>query len=489
VGRRLRVPHGLVVTDRDGRALLRLGRPWRRRVDPDGTDRGAAEQPDRAQQVAGQQPDGGRPVPSGTASPGTGPLVDRDGRLVGAFQPPPSVLDPLTGLLGPERMEAAVARELELVRRGGPSGCLALLDMDDLKVINETYGNAAGDSVLVATADVLRKTLRTTDLPLRIGGDEFAVLLPQTTIAAARETLQRVCDAIAAEVRVLGRPSEAGGTDPAGGTDRVDGVDPADEAGEAGEDRETTPAADRSATVSVGIAQIDERQGSVHGVVSAAQSAAFAAKARARGGVVVAHRSLFADLRREHRELWAAVTEDARTGIASARRYADDVAELHDAAAAAGTAYGLLLIDIDHFHAYNRAHGQLAGHETLRRVAQTIQEVASPGRAYRYGGEEFTVLLAAPATVDELHRTGRAIVDAVRELGIEHADRPDATDVVTVTAAGTLGPGQLEVTGGDTSTTDPVPSPDDVFDRADQALIDGKSAGRDRYVPATEEPR
>jgi diguanylate cyclase (GGDEF)-like protein len=480
VGRRLRVPHGLVVTDRDGRALLRLGRPWPRRVDPDGTDRGAAEQPDRAQQVAGQQPDRSRPVPSGTASPGTGPLVDRDGRLVGAFQPPPSVLDPLTGLLGPERMEAAVARELELVRRGGPSGCLALLDMDDLKVINETYGHAAGDTVLVATADVLRKTLRTTDLPLRIGGDEFAVLLPQTTVAAARETLQRVCDAIAAEVRVLGRPSEAGGGDGADGDDLVDG---------AGEDRETAPAADRSVTVSVGIAQIDERQGSVHGVVSAAQSAAFAAKARARGGVVVAHRSLFADLRREHRELWAAVTEDARTGIASARRYADDVAELHDAAAAAGTAYGLLLIDIDHFHAYNRAHGQLAGHETLRRVAQTIQDVAAPGRAYRYGGEEFTVLLAAPATVGELHRAGRAIVDAVRELGIEHADRPDATDVVTVTAAGTLGPGQLELAGGDTSTTDPVPSPDDVFDRADQALIDGKSAGRDRYVPATEEHR
>jgi diguanylate cyclase (GGDEF)-like protein len=484
VGRRLRVPHGLVVTDRDGRALLRLGRPWRHGTDPHRTDPRATEphgtdphatdqvEPEQAgapQQVADEQPDGTRPVRPGVAAPGTGPLRDRDGRFVGAFQPPPSVLDPLTGLLGPERMEAAVARELELVRRGGPSGCLALLDMDDLKVINDIFGHAAGDTVLVATADVLRKTLRTTDLPLRIGGDEFAVLLPQTTVAAARETLQRVCDAIAAEVRVLGTPVDADGS-----IEDQDGV---------------APTTDRSATVSVGIAQIDERQASVHGVVSAAQSAAFAAKARARGGVVVAHRSLFADLRREHRELWAAVTEDARTGIASARRYADDVAELHDAAAAAGTAYGLLLIDIDHFHAYNRAHGQLAGHETLRRVAQTIQEVASPGRAYRYGGEEFTVLLPVPATVDELHRTGRAIVDAVRELGIEHADRPDVTDVVTVTAAGTLGPGPVDITDADASTADHVPSPDDVFDRADQALIDGKSAGRDRYVPATEEHR
>ena len=104
--------------------------------------------------------------------------------------------DPLTGLLNRRSFEAAVRLVLELAAQESISGSLLMIDLDGFKAINDTHGHPTGDAVLASVAGSLRERLRTTDLLARVGGDEFAVLLRETTGVRA----QRVADALADRV-------------------------------------------------------------------------------------------------------------------------------------------------------------------------------------------------------------------------------------------------------------------------------------------------
>ena len=99
--------------------------------------------------------------------------------------------DPLTGLLNRRGFEARAATEVERTRRHGHALTLAYIDLDDFKRVNDTAGHAAGDAVLVHVGDVARATLRAIDIVGRIGGDEFAVLLPDMTEVHARAVMER----------------------------------------------------------------------------------------------------------------------------------------------------------------------------------------------------------------------------------------------------------------------------------------------------------
>jgi diguanylate cyclase (GGDEF)-like protein len=88
--------------------------------------------------------------------------------------------------------------EVEIARLGRDAGSLAfaLIDVDDFKTINDSFGHMVGDAVLVATVDQLRKTLRGTGVIARIGGDEFALLLPDTTPEEGVTVARRLQEAL-----------------------------------------------------------------------------------------------------------------------------------------------------------------------------------------------------------------------------------------------------------------------------------------------------
>jgi diguanylate cyclase (GGDEF)-like protein len=73
-----------------------------------------------------------------------------------------------------------------------------MLDLDDFKIVNDTFGHLFGDEVLAWTAEVIRSALRMSDIAARYGGDEFAVLLPDTSHDAALLVAERIRDAFAA---------------------------------------------------------------------------------------------------------------------------------------------------------------------------------------------------------------------------------------------------------------------------------------------------
>jgi diguanylate cyclase (GGDEF)-like protein/PAS domain S-box-containing protein len=147
--------------------------------------------------------DGGRLWVSISGSP----VTDDDGRFVGYRGASMDVTeateakikleqmalhDALTGLANRrkflDRFESARAR---LERHGQPVSLLAL-DIDHFKRINDEYGHPAGDEVLVAIARVLERNVRRTDLVARFGGEEFMVLLPDSSIAGAAEAAEKL---------------------------------------------------------------------------------------------------------------------------------------------------------------------------------------------------------------------------------------------------------------------------------------------------------
>jgi diguanylate cyclase (GGDEF)-like protein len=100
--------------------------------------------------------------------------------------------EPLTGLFNRREFERVLAREIARTSRTGRSFAVLLLDLDRLKSINDACGHLAGDRAIRRVAKALRTTCRLTDAAGRIGGDEFAVILPEANETAARQFLDRV---------------------------------------------------------------------------------------------------------------------------------------------------------------------------------------------------------------------------------------------------------------------------------------------------------
>ncbi|MEP6464580.1 MAG: GGDEF domain-containing protein [Frankiaceae bacterium] len=100
--------------------------------------------------------------------------------------------DAKTGLANPAHWRDVAEREVARALRGGQSLAVLLVDLDHFKVVNDTVGHLAGDTVLAAVAQALREAVRPRDLVGRFGGEEFAVLLTEVDAEAAERTAERM---------------------------------------------------------------------------------------------------------------------------------------------------------------------------------------------------------------------------------------------------------------------------------------------------------
>jgi len=179
-----------------------------------------------------------------------------------------------------------------------------------------------------------------------------------------------------------------------------------------------------------------------------------------------------AELEAANHQLEILSITDGLTGLANRRRFDRYWAEEWQRALRQGTALAVIMLDVDHFKAYNDHYGHPQGDECLRRVGAVLQaSVRRAGElAARYGGEEFVVVMPG-VTSTQAQETALGILIAMREAQLPHASSP-VTSVVTLSLGLALG----------------IPAATDERDRllkmADEALYAAKSTGRNRMVLA-----
>lgn len=107
-----------------------------------------------------------------------------------------TLVDPLTETFNRRYMERILPKEVSRAHRRNSTLTLMMIDLDDFKQINDRLGHAAGDHLLVETAQLLQRTFRKSDTLLRYGGDEFLVILPDTTEQQAQYAIERLLNEV-----------------------------------------------------------------------------------------------------------------------------------------------------------------------------------------------------------------------------------------------------------------------------------------------------
>jgi diguanylate cyclase (GGDEF)-like protein len=119
-----------------------------------------------------------------------------------------ATIDSLTGLFNRQSFDVRLREEIERAKRSSGSLAVLMIDVDDYKAINDTYGHPVGDAVLQAASDVLRSVVRVFDFCARYGGDEFAVVMPNSdsasTSAAAERIRERISVSYERDARLIG---------------------------------------------------------------------------------------------------------------------------------------------------------------------------------------------------------------------------------------------------------------------------------------------
>jgi diguanylate cyclase (GGDEF)-like protein len=159
-----------------------------------------------------------------------------------------AVVDGLTGLYDHDTFLVLLDKETERAKRHSEKSSLLLLDLDDFKQINDQFGHQKGDEVLVQMAHIMRKSLRAMDYAGRYGGEEFAIILPETDITEAIQSAERLRQAV-----------------------------------------ENQFSQDIKLTISIGVACFPDEADEVEGLVKLADEAMYHAKAMGKNRVISAH--------------------------------------------------------------------------------------------------------------------------------------------------------------------------------------------------------
>jgi diguanylate cyclase (GGDEF)-like protein len=182
---------------------------------------------------------------------------------------------------------------------------------------------------------------------------------------------------------------------------------------------------------------------------------------------------------REHRRLLHVATHDGLTGLMNRRALEDQLRALWQQAVATATPLSVLMIDLDHFKAYNDHYGHQAGDACLRRVAQAVARALDdvPGALVaRYGGEEMIAVLPG-ARLPEARDAALRVLESVRALGLEHAAVRQGVPGFAV--------GRVSVSVGAAAHEPPLEgSSERVVRVADRALYTAKRQGRNGAVTA-----
>jgi diguanylate cyclase (GGDEF)-like protein len=136
-----------------------------------------------------------------------------------------ATIDALTGVPNRRAFMELTERELNRAKRYGSKVALVMVDLDLFKRINDTYGHQTGDMVLKRFCDICEKDLRGTDIFGRIGGEEFAIVLPDTPFSEAQEVIERIRQHIEKTDVQIGKDSTLHFTASFGMTELTDGTD------------------------------------------------------------------------------------------------------------------------------------------------------------------------------------------------------------------------------------------------------------------------
>jgi diguanylate cyclase (GGDEF)-like protein len=103
-----------------------------------------------------------------------------------------TIQDPLTGLFDRRYLDETLPRELNRAQRLGTPLCVVMLDIDGFKHFNDSFGHGPGDSLLREFANILHKHLRKSDISCRYGGDEFLLVLPDSSIVDTQQRMEEI---------------------------------------------------------------------------------------------------------------------------------------------------------------------------------------------------------------------------------------------------------------------------------------------------------
>lgn len=376
-------------------------------------------------------------------------------------------IDSLTGIANRRAFDEELLRRLAEWRRRHTPTSLMLIDIDHFKQVNDTQGHPTGDAVLRETARVLSKTMREMDFTARFGGEEFAVILPNTTLADARRAAQRALRAVAAH------PFEHEGHEvPLTISIGLSGVMPSDDAASlirrADEALYLSKAAGRNC-------------GHFH------DGANFLALESPRmiEDLKASDPSPHAETQPESTNVAAAdvplvpsptkkpatattqphivdADEDPLTGLPGAPPFSSELRRRVQRARSEDRPLTLLLVDVDHLGELNRTAGSAAGDRVLRKLADILRSTARDcDFAARYHDGQFALALYSVGA-NEATRTAERIRRALTAAAYETDSKISQATVCCGIAE--AGPGDRSVS---------------LLMRASTALAAAKSAGRD----------